>query len=281
MITKLDTGSSEMLSAEKRLDWPVPSYISAWQAFRGLSDEDIRTAEHLVSRAGWPTKSSPDFPLRLLDLGCGDGRMIEAVARVAHRPTLHLVDPDDELLEQAAERLRSSGCFSTLRTTRGRAENLIGEAMAAADAVLAVHLIYLLSEDDVRRVVQGILPGIPVYFVLDHPESVFTCLWQRTARKYYDRVIAGHATLSCLAQSSFQVRRSEFESKLENPLLLPPALRDAVMTLLSYATYPNFDSDLKQWVTRIINDHMREGVVRCRCVCYEVVRVGKADIAGS
>lgn len=249
----------------------MPSYKAAWIAFRENSDENERTAAHLLQQHHWPRKASGS--LRLIDYGCGDGRMIEAVAQASGGCTVQLVDPDREMLQEAVDRLSRLRPEVVIAPANQRAEALGAHTLLQPDAALGVHLMYLMGKDEREALLRALPIGVPCYFVLDDPTSLFTVLWKRTSQHYHARVIESHELLSGLDTSRYATTRTSFVSRLGNPFSLPPDVRDGVLSLLTYSEYAGFDHDLKAWVDTTVRDRMVDGSVECTCACYEVIRL--------
>src|SRR5687768_4187145 len=123
-------------------EWPMESYLTAWKMFRLLSDENRATAQHIVSRSHWPRRGS----LSLLDLGCGDGRLVEQVALLSPDPITRvtLVDPDAELLSEAEATIRETETVQEVTTIQLPLEDVDKNGFSA---ILLVHVVYLLREE--------------------------------------------------------------------------------------------------------------------------------------
>ncbi|HKX31219.1 MAG TPA: class I SAM-dependent methyltransferase, partial [Blastocatellia bacterium] len=133
-----------------RPEWPFESYASAWLQFRALTDENRVTADHILSRSGWP-RTLPN--LRMADFGCGDGRLIETLLSTVQQPvsTVHLTDINPELLEQASERIKRLKSVQYVDAVCQSAGDAMLRMANDIDAALAVHLLYLPGEDETRR----------------------------------------------------------------------------------------------------------------------------------
>lgn len=260
-------GVSSAISS--RAEWPMADYIQAWRAFRESSDENERTVEHILAQPLWPGKKRN---LRVVDLGCGDGRLIEVLSRHVNGCDITLVEPEENLLLEAGARLISSHTASTVTSIHARAEeHRLRSVLYFADVVLAVHLLYLMLPETVARIVETLSPGVPHFFVLDDPDSLFTTLWEQTAPRYHKRVHLAHRLLTSLPTTEYHVRRTTFESRLVNPNALTEEMRSQVISLLCYASYPDLKPRIRQWVDRRIKSRLRSEHLWCRCACYEVV----------
>jgi len=256
---------------DARSEWPMDSYISSWRLFRRLADENQITAEHVVSRHGWPHHTRN---LRIVDFGCGDGTLIESIVLASTHPvaTVHLIDPDQELLHQAKERIEGINVVRDVQGTQGRAEEVIQEATREADVALAVHLVYLLKEDELKKLLAGLTPGVPLFIIMDQNTSVFTTLWKKTAPKYHARLVHAHHIIEKLGRDGYSVEKTEFDSHLTSPLMLREDLQHSILSLFCYRNFKDLDAQTQEWVKDIIVDHSASGRVVCDCVCYEVER---------
>jgi SAM-dependent methyltransferase len=263
---------SDWTEIDSRAEWPMETYMSAWRVFRRMSDENQLTAQHLLSRRYWPRDKQG---LRIADFGCGDGMIIEALALASPRTVnaIHLVDIDQELIEQAKRRVEGLGIVKDLKTITGRAEKLIRDVMHEADVGLAVHLVYLLKESQLRALLAALAPGVPLFIVMDQPYSVFTQLWEMTAPKYHRRSLNAHKIIASLKEDNYIVERTEFSTHLTNPLTLRKEIKDSVLSLLCYRDYRELDTRTQGRVRDILTEHSALEQVICDCTCYEIVRL--------
>lgn len=270
MITASSITPSDWI--DSRAEWPMESYMSAWRLFRRLSDESQVTAEHIISRKLWP-HHLPD--LRIADLGCGDGRVLEALILSSPKPVraAHLVDINSELLEHAEYRIKGLELVDNVMTSCKSAGDAILDIANHIDAALAVHLVYLLKEHELQELFSRITAGIPLFIVMDQPSSVFTKLWERTAPKYYNRSLDAHRIISTLSKEKYAVEKTEFGTHLTNPLNLREDIRDSVLSLLCYKEIRDLDQETRSWVKNVISAHSTTERVVCDCVCYELIRL--------
>jgi hypothetical protein len=136
---------------------------------------------------------------------------------------------------------------------------------------LAVHLLYLLSEQETDQFLNGLAPGIPLFVVLDHPNSVFMRLQEKTAPRYFARSVNAHRALGGLGERGYLVEQTAFETHLTDPLDLSQELREEVLSLLCYRDFRELDGETQAWAARIVSEHNVAGRIVCHCVCYEVV----------
>jgi Methyltransferase domain len=225
-------------------------------------------SEHIISRPSWPR--SPD--LRLADFGCGDGRLIEALIVSAHQSidTVHLIDLNPELLVQVQERIEHLGLVKNIEAHCAQASEAMLQLGREIDAALAIHLLYLASEQETYQFLKGLAPAVPLFVVLDHPTSVFMRLQEKTAPRYYARSVNAHRALGGLGEAGYLVEQTAFETHLTSALDLSQKLREEVLSLLCYSDFGELDGETQAWAASVVSEHNMGGGIVCRCVCYEV-----------
>lgn len=261
------------LRLDIRQEWPMDSYLAAWKNFRQASGENKVIARHLISRPSWPHGKA----IRVCDLGCGDGRLLEAL--VLECPdevaTVNLIDPDPELLDEATRCVTDQALVPVISTHLATAEEAFPECAIGYDVVLMVHVVYLLESTHFLDLLYTAPQNVALFVVFDHPNSVFTTLWERTAPKYHARVLEAHKIISTLPIEQFDVRRSEFEARLPNPFDLPREdIRRSLLSMLCYSSEAVSDNSIRSWIESVVGRYLDEsGNVVCRSVCYEIVRI--------
>jgi len=258
-----------------RKEWPMDSYLSAWKAFRKISDENVATAQHLVVRPQWPKKED----LVICDLGCGDGKLIQTI--FLDSPTkakeVRLIDPDPDLLMEAKTCLSEMKFIPEPQLIQGLAEEEFPVCAQGTDVILMVHVVYLMRNGAFKKILYSCPPGIPLYVVLDEPDSVFTELWSKTAKKYHRRSLMAHETVQNLPENQFMVKTTTFPSKIRNPLIQEdrPDLKYAILSILCYADVSeDMDPAILLHVKEVIKKHLVEDIVICESTCYEIERLG-------
>ncbi len=251
--------------------WPCNSYLSSWKTFRLMSNENEVTADHLVKCVYWPQKEN----ITICDLGCGDGHLIENL--ILKNPTkiakIHLVDPDLNLINEARARVCETGLAPDPVCFISNAEECLSKCVADADVILLIHVVYLMKDGTLNKILSAIPFNVPLYVILDSPDSVFTALWKITAPTYQERAFKAHEILRNLPEKKFIIKRSTIKSQIKNPLLLQRAeLRQAILSIL---TYSDFDEHIYPTVRPILKNHIVDNNLVCKSICYEVIRIDK------
>jgi len=254
-----------------RNEWPMASYMAAWRTFRRLSDENRATARHLLSRSRWPHRDG----ITICDIGCGDGRLVETLVMesATEISSVVLVDPDAGLVEEARTCVSATSSKRKVTGINDSAEAAFPGCAADADVSLLVHVVYLIPNGGLWHLLEALPAGMPLYVVLDAPESVFSQLWKRTAPKYSARAAKARDLIESLPPAQFAVDRSTFSSTITNPFKLNRSdQRDAILSLLCYRTIDESDTELRGWIGEVVAGHTAGLHIVCDSVCYEIVR---------
>lgn len=255
-----------------RDEWPMDTYLSAWKTFRRMSDENDATAAHLIQRPHWPNKDG----LVVCDLGCGDGRLLEAllVANPRRFAEVRLLDPDAALLDEAQQCVAEQGLVSRLSPILGTAEQHFPACAEGTDVILLVHVVYLMRNGALQSLLSSCPVGTPLYVVLDAPTSVFTSLWQYTARKYHSRALRAHDLLRSLPSGEYRTDKTSFNSRIQDPLLIERVdLKAAILSILGYCKLgPSAPPETMDLVVSALQKHTVGGHLLCESDCYEIIR---------
>ena len=257
---------------EPRQEWPMGSYKNTWRLFRRMSNENDVTAEHLISRSHWPRVKN----LALLDIGCGDGLLTERIVLRSKKPVaeVRLLDPDKDFLGEAKAHITETGVVTNVKCRQGLAEDNLPECCRGVHAILAVHVVYLMRNGAFKRLIDFLPKGIPLYVVLDTPDSVFSKLWKKTAKKYASRSAKVHEALSDLPADQFEINFSTITSYLDSPLHQEqPGIKESVLSLLCYAEMQSLPTTTRRWVQQQVRDYTVGDHVHCESACYEIVKL--------
>ncbi|MEL6445663.1 MAG: class I SAM-dependent methyltransferase [Bacteroidota bacterium] len=260
-----------MEATASREEWPMDSYIESWKVFREISDENQITAEALVALPDWPTDTAP---LRILDVGCGDGRLIRLIALrcTGDLEEIRLLDPDLQLLREAERHVRQTLPAVPITTRLEGISEGLPEVYEGIDVILGVHLVYLLKDGEFERMIESLPSGIPLFVVLDRPQSLFTRLWNVTAPSYLARSQDAHATVQALNPSVFRVREDTITSRIRGLSGIRRPIRETIMSLLCYCEYPKLSAAKQEQVQGILSEFTEDDVTLCDSTCYSIVR---------
>lgn len=247
----------------------MPEYLRAWKLFRANSDENRVTAEFVLRSALWPQKKSVD----VCDLGCGDGLLLaEVLAKCPSVNKVRLVDPDNDLLLEAEamveEKFPGTHVSALLNSVREGWPRCAGNA----DVILAIHLVYLIEEDELQALVRNRPPNAAMFVVLDAPHSVFTELWRWTADKYFRRSKRAHEVMRNSLGLSNTAPLKTIKSKISKSLLVEHELSDWLLSILCYRNMlEDVPAQLKDTARRILDEHTDStgNFIECESLCYE------------
>lgn len=255
---------------EQSIDFPMSRerYLSTWKIFRLVSNENVVTAKHIVALHAFQSKTS------LLDLGCGDGLVISEIIRQSNTEisSVHLLDPDFQMLNEAFDNVLSLNKQIQINKWCGKVSQYFPVLNKKVEVILAIHLVYLLEEDELQSILSGLPKGVPIIFVFDDEHSVFSSLWKMTAKKYSDRSLFARNFLNSLGHS-FQIKQSLITSHIANPLNYNDKIKSALISILSYSDFDQMPINLKSDVEKCITSYLKNDVLPCTSICYEIIRV--------
>jgi len=256
-----------------REEWPSEIYIEAWKTFRALSGENAVMAAQIVGQRAWPRR---DDGITLCDIGCGDGELMKQIVVHSQSPIadVRLVDPDEDLLSEAVRVVEETGLVPHVERTLATAEEVFPRCAESSDAVLLVHVVYLMKNGGFRKILEACVPGTPLFVVMDAPDSVFTQLWRETAPKYHHRSVKAHETVAQLSRDAYDVEATSFSSLLPDPRHLRADLRTALLSILCYTDARRLAGDdaLMTSIDALLTRHEAGEMIRCDLVCYTIQR---------
>jgi len=250
--------------------WPMANYIEAWKAFRCQGNEPEATASHILAQPLWPKHGD----LRILDIGCGDGHMLEAflLKLGSMISKVYLLDPEEWILSEAVKQIEGILPNFKIFTQVGTADEEGLDFTRHVDVGLAIHIVYLMSHSRFRRLINHWHSRIPLFVVLDAPDSVFSQLWNMTAQDYAVRSAKVHNYFENEKNSQLTIQRTDFFTHVTNPFTLSSPRKELVLSLLCYCRYEDLSEDVKKKVYRVITDHSEAEIIKCNCSCYEMIR---------
>lgn len=261
------------MEAKKSKPWPMPRYMQAWQAFRDKTDEDEVTASCILRSPSWPKKEG----IVICDIGCGDGRLVKNMLRSNYLTQrvyeVRLIDPVQDLLTQAAARIRQAEPGIRAIPRRDVVRNAWPKYVIGADVILMVHVVYLITSQELKALLRRRPPRSTIYIVLDAPDSVFTALWQVTAPRYHERVLKAHAAIRSILGWKENQTPAFIQSRLPIKQLKCLEWSPWLLSLLCYRdmTGKGVDEALKATVSRIIDEFTGSAHnLVCKSACYEI-----------
>ena len=255
-----------------RQEWPSETYLATWKAFRGTSNENVVTAVALLRHPLWPLSTS----LTICDIGCGDGKVTQEIVRQSSGTVreVRLVDPDDELLDEAVQALTAEGLETIVRYAV-TAAHALPTCAETADVALLVHVVYLLPDGELQLIFDRMPIGVPLFLVMDAPDSVFTSLWAESAPKYHARSIGAHATIGTLPRDKYRVDASRLSSSLPDPRRLQVDRKITLLSILCYTDTSRIagDANLMATAEAILSRFATNGQIKCESMCYVITRL--------
>lgn len=253
-----------------RREWPSVAYLENWKAFRGMSNENAVTAAELLRHPLWPHGES----LTLCDIGCGDGKVAQQIVRQSGAfREVRLVDPDKDLLEEAAQALASEKVETG--KYHAAAAQALPDCAEGADVALLAHVVYLLPDGELEAIFRTMPTGVPLFVVMDAPDSVFTSLWAESAPKYHARSLAAHVTIAALPRDTYSMETTRLSSLLPDPRAFEPDGKIQLLAILCYTDRDRLTGDpgLLARAEEIVGRYAAEGQIRCDSMCYVIQRL--------
>lgn len=259
-----------MHSSTTPTEWPMPCYMNAWRIFRGASNENYVTAQHIVACDRWPRDQS----ISIVDVGCGDGLLVSQIATLspADIKAIRLIEPNTEFLSQAAKNCESEAPYIESINTTFR--NSGDTCFKDASVVIAAHLVYLLPDGELELMLERLPVDVPMYVVLDHHDSIFSKLWAITASKYLERAIHARQLIENLPSNIWKIAATTLNSEIGNPETYNKKVSDHLYSLLCYTDVRDHPTEELDRIKSIVRRHMvAGGKVRCHSICYELVKL--------
>ncbi|MCU7838872.1 MAG: class I SAM-dependent methyltransferase [Candidatus Thiodiazotropha sp. (ex Troendleina suluensis)] len=249
-------------------EFPSDVYIDSWKAFRCESDEDDRVATYILDSQFWPSKSD----IRILDVGCGDGRIINRLMSYCDLGSVVLVDPDQQLLADAKVLVTGKGKGAHVEAVNSViGKDLLEEVGVDHDVIIIVHMLYLIKD---KEEFLGFLDALPggsrVFVVIDLEKSIFSTLWKVTAPKYYNRVVEYHEVINDLNSELYSVTFGEITSSIPNPLALSLVVSERVVSHMGYFNFADQEYHMRENVKDILRKSLRGDRIYCYSACYHI-----------
>lgn len=251
------------------LGYPMPSYIAAWKTYRTLSNEDDVIAKRLAL-----TTKAAGAVNRILDIGPGDGRvLLRTLIRLHQRPTeVCVVEPNSEFIEETLRAVSFDRFFDRIVPLCSKLADCTPDSLFGYDHVFCTHTAYFLSDEEMNVLLSLVLAGARLCVVVDHPDSIFSRLWRRTASEYFRRAQQHSDRLLNLDRSKFTVNVGEIEAEVSNPFDLRDDIRDLVMSMLCYAETDDMLHEELASVEATVRAALVGSVISCKSYFFEITR---------
>lgn len=249
------------------LNAPMPGYIESWKAFRLASNENYVLGRFLASRISDIGGCSG----QIVDIGTGDGRLLQSILfRCKSRPKkTWALEPDGEFMEEARRNLNLTTLVGDIEFAKKRISEIEIDIIANASIILGCHVLYLIEWEEFESVLESMSPDAILFLVFDAPNSVFSRIWETTAKRHLQRL--QHSLEQIRSRySSWIANERIVQSKLYDPRSLREEVRDLVISLLSYHDVRDMDDETYNWVNALVSNHVVDGFIPCDCLCLEL-----------
>ena len=255
------------------LDYPMGSYVPAWKVFRAYSKENLIIAEHVSNTRTW-VKTEPS---RVLDIGSGDGLVLKKIIEQSeYKPhSIRIVEPNSELLQEARSNLIELCPENSLELIKEDIFSYQAQiAYEGVDLILLIHVLYLLPEESVNKIIQSLPVGLPIIIVTDQNSSLFSDTWKLAAKKYYNRSTQINSFIGSLNNDKYSVNETSFRTYLKNPFYIQREdLQDKLISMISYSEFNEMDVDRKLDIKEIFDKFSEKDLVYCESKCYEIIKL--------
>jgi phospholipid N-methyltransferase len=262
-LFKIVTGANE----NNDLGYPMPNYVAAWKTYRTLSNEDDQIAK-TISRM--VSIDSDNF--KILDIGPGDGRvLLRTIIRLNRMPyELTFVEPNDKFVRETVRVTNYDKFAGKIIPITRKLEECEKESIEGFDLVLCTHTAYFLNDNEIDILLGLVRKGSRLIVIFDHPDSIFSKLWQRTAPAFFQNTKKNRALLDTLDPTQFNVRKSEVSAEIGDPRVLRPEIRDLVLSMLCYSDVEDMPAEELASVNFTISEAQRESVISCVSSVYDI-----------
>jgi hypothetical protein len=262
--------------------FPSTVYTRAWKTFRLRSNENRVTTEAILSFPYLINKIHCE-KIRLLDIGCGDGLLVQEFVHQLCRDFrtkiehVTLLDPYVNWLEEAGATLSSLHESRTIpelyKVDTGIEEN-IPNLLVIHNVIFAVHLVYLLEDGVFTNLIQSLPHRVPLYVVMDAPDSVFSQIWEKTQPSYLNRVKKAHKFINSLKDDGqYSITQESVMSKVDNPLTIEDSgIKNMILSMLSYSDYETLSNQEMDYINEKVKENSQGDKLRCKSICYEIFK---------
>lgn len=246
----------------------MPDYVPAWLTYRTLSNEDDVIARKLAREVDLTGR-----PSNVIDVGPGDGRvLVRFLIRANATPgKLTFVEPNADFFEETFRHVSNPEFVGETVGLNKKLEACSDAELAGHGVVLCTHTAYFLSDAELDRLLELVRDGAELHLVIDHPTSIFSQLWRRTAPTFHDRVVRHLEKLQKLDPQVFQVKTSTITAMLCDLERLREPIRNLAMSLLCYSDVEDFDAEAFASAQKFIMDSADvDGQLHCESFYFTI-----------
>lgn len=251
------------------LGYPMQSYVAAWKTYRTLSNED----DQIARKISHYVKLKNDN-VKILDIGPGDGRvLLRTLIRLDQAPKeVKIIEPNQTFVDETIRAVNYDRFLGKLDVIPKKLEACSDNEISGYDLILCTHTAYFLTNGELVRLLDQVEKGARLIVILDHPDSVFAKLWQRTAPDFY-RTARNHTEkLRSLSANDFDVKISEVEAEIGNPSALRQDIKNLVLSMLCYADVDDMPHEELVSVEHTISDLSNGTTIPCLSYLFDITK---------
>ena len=258
--------------AEKVTSWaPMESFIESWKTFREHANESETIASCLRNWTLWKYQQDN----RVADIGCGDGRMLEAIILKTAGPNVKilctLLDPTRSFIEEAKQTARRLSNVTAVTTLHGSLRKHFRRLPDSLDIAFFIHTACVVTPKEWDLVLSLAFRGTTVIWVMDNPTSVFTHCWSITAPTFYDRLQEAYEFLSKAAKDeALKIEIAKRTVLASNPFSFPKDVRDNILSLICYADFRRLRDFEKKTIQRLIKNRLSHDRLPCDISLFKI-----------
>ncbi|MCP4158864.1 MAG: class I SAM-dependent methyltransferase [Deltaproteobacteria bacterium] len=252
------------------LDYPMGSYIPSWKIFRAFAKENKIIADHVCSTEAWNKTGLST----IMDIGSGDGLVLKNILeQYKSEIKVKFVEPNEELVNDAQSHLFN---FKQIEYIAKELFKLDFEKeFKNVDLFLVIHVLYLLEEKSLSKLIDQIPKDKPIIVVTDDCNSLFSDCWNITGHKYAYRSNKIHDEIENLKSTGLiKLKKTSFKTYLKNPFNVDrPDLKESLLSMVTYSEFSKLSDNSKIEISKIFDKYSEGELVECNSACYEIVKI--------